>query len=186
MGLSSDRSTVARFVLAAVVAAGAGACAPMAHSPAAPVPTPTATVLRAVDGDTIDVRDDTRGRLRIRVLGIDSPELHKPGWSVGCFAPEAADFASRTLTGRRVALVPDASQDSHDRYGRTLAYVERDDGWNYSIEAVRAGMAKSYVFNNNPVELSPAISAAEDEARSGGVGLWGPPCGGHTESVKRQ
>jgi endonuclease YncB( thermonuclease family) len=29
----------------------------------------TATVLRVVDGDTIDVIDDRRGRLRIRVLG---------------------------------------------------------------------------------------------------------------------
>jgi micrococcal nuclease len=40
---------------------------------AAPDPA-TATVLRVVDGDTIDVRDDTRGRLRIRLLGIDTPE----------------------------------------------------------------------------------------------------------------
>jgi endonuclease YncB( thermonuclease family) len=35
---------------------------------AAPAPM-TATVLRVVDGDTIDVRDDTRGRLRIRDHG---------------------------------------------------------------------------------------------------------------------
>lgn len=30
----------------------------------------TAEVLRVVDGDTIDIRDDVRGRLRIRILGI--------------------------------------------------------------------------------------------------------------------
>jgi len=41
---------------------------------APPVPT-TATVLRAVDSDTIDVLDDTRGPLRIRLLGIDTPEV---------------------------------------------------------------------------------------------------------------
>jgi len=34
----------------------------------------TAVVLRIVDGDTIDVRDQNRGRLRIRVLGINTPE----------------------------------------------------------------------------------------------------------------
>ncbi len=60
----------------------------------------TATVLRVVDGDTVDVVDDTRGRLRIRINGIDSPEVHKPGYSVGCWGgPQATDFARTTLTG---------------------------------------------------------------------------------------
>lgn len=36
--------------------------------------TSTAEVLKVVDGDTIDIRDDVRGRLRIRMLGIDTPE----------------------------------------------------------------------------------------------------------------
>ena len=30
----------------------------------------TAVVLKVVDGDTIDIRDDVRGRVRVRVLGI--------------------------------------------------------------------------------------------------------------------
>jgi micrococcal nuclease len=33
----------------------------------------TATVLKVVDGDTIDIRDDVRGRLRVRVLGSTRP-----------------------------------------------------------------------------------------------------------------
>jgi micrococcal nuclease len=37
-------------------------------------------VLKVVDGDTVDIRDDVRGRLRIRLLGIDTPETHKPGY----------------------------------------------------------------------------------------------------------
>jgi endonuclease YncB( thermonuclease family) len=41
----------------------------------------TALVLRVVDGDTIDIRDDNRGRLRVRVLGIDTPETKKPGYT---------------------------------------------------------------------------------------------------------
>lgn len=92
---------------------------PSAGATTAPV---TATVLRAVDGDTLDVRDDTRGRLRVRLLGIDSPEVHKPGWSVGCWGPEAARFAADTLTGQRIALVGDPGQDFHDRYGRTYLH----------------------------------------------------------------
>jgi len=46
-------------------------CAHLAPPAAEAAPAPTAaTVLRVVDGDTIDVRDDTRGRLRVRMLGI--------------------------------------------------------------------------------------------------------------------
>ena len=80
--------------------------------------TATATVLKVVDGDTIDIRDDVRGRLRIRVLGIDTPETKKPGYSVGCWGPEATEFARSTLVGQRVAMENDPTQDRTDRYGR--------------------------------------------------------------------
>ena len=63
--------------------------------------------------------DDIRGRLRIRLLGIDSPETKKPGYSVGCWGPEASEFAKSTLLGQRVAVVTDPSQGMYDRYGRT-------------------------------------------------------------------
>jgi len=101
--------------------------------------TVTATVLKVVDGDTIDIRDDVRGRLRVRLLGIDTPETKKPGYTVGCWGPEASEFAKSTMVGQRVALVTDPTQDMTDRYGRTLAYLVRADGWDYSVEAARAG-----------------------------------------------
>lgn len=179
--------TASALARLALIIPAAVACSPVSQSPAQPsIHTPTATVLRAVDGDTVDVRDDIRGRLRVRILGIDSPELHKPGWSVGCYAPEAADFAGRNLTGRRVALAPDPGQDTNDKYGRTLAYIIRDDGWNYSVEAVRAGMARPYVYGRKPLSLSPEINAAEAQAKTERAGLWGPECNGHTDSVKER
>jgi micrococcal nuclease len=36
--------------------------------------------LKVVDGDTVDIVVDIRGRLRIRLLGIDTPETKKPGY----------------------------------------------------------------------------------------------------------
>ncbi|BBX25078.1 thermonuclease family protein [Mycolicibacterium alvei] len=98
--------------------------ATLIHAPAVaadPV-TATAEVLRAVDGDTIDIRDDVRGRLRVRILGIDTPETKKPGYTVGCWGPEATDFARSNLVGRRVALQTDPTQDRTDRYGRTYLH----------------------------------------------------------------
>ena len=140
----------------------------------------TALVLKVVDGDTIDIRDDIRGRLRVRVLGIDSPETNKPGHTVGCWGPEATEFAKSTMLGQRVAFVPDPTQDRTDRYGRTLAYLVRADGWDYSVEAARAGAARSYVYGGRPVSRHDAIATAEREAQDAHRGLWGPPCNGNT------
>lgn len=170
-----------RFLpLATMLLAVSGFLAPATAS-ADPVNT-TADVLRVVDGDTIDIRDDNRGRLRVRVLGIDTPETSKPGYTVGCWGPEATEFARATLLGQRVALELDPTQDRTDSFGRTLAYLVRGDGWDYSVEAARAGTARSYVYGGNPVSRHDTIQAAESEARAAGRGLWGPPCFGDTTS----
>ena len=44
---------------------------------------------------------------------------------------------------QRVAFVTDPSQGMYDRFGRTLAYLDKADGWDYSVEAARAGAAHS-------------------------------------------
>lgn len=120
----------------------------------------------------------------MREVRRDDPfEMAKPGWSVGCWGPEAARFAADTLTGQRVALVADPTQDSHDRYGRTLAYVELADGRDFAVTAVAAGMAHSYVYGDKPVSRYLAIAAAEEQARAARRGLWGPPCDGNTQST---
>jgi micrococcal nuclease len=169
------------------IAAAAMFTGPISSPPtvqADPVAT-TATVLKVVDGDTVDIVDDVRGRLRIRLLGIDTPETKKPGYTVGCWGPEASDFAKSTLLGQRVAFVTDATQGMYDRYGRTLAYLDKADGWDYSVEAARAGAAHSYVYHGHPAARADEISAAEQEAEIAGRGLWGPPCRGDTASVPR-
>ena len=143
----------------------------------------TATVLKVVDGDTVDIVDDVRGRLRIRLLGIDTPETKKPGYTVGCWGPQATEFAKSTLLGQRVAFVTDPSQGMYDRYGRTLAYLDKADGWDYSVQAARAGAAHSYVYHGHTSARADEIAAAEQEAKAAGRGLWGPPCFGQTTSV---
>jgi hypothetical protein len=59
----------------------------------------TALVLKVVDGDTVDIVDDVRGRLRIRLLGIDTPETKKPGYTVGCWVPRHRSSRSRPCSG---------------------------------------------------------------------------------------
>ncbi|MGV0643519.1 thermonuclease family protein [Mycolicibacterium sp. XJ2546] len=174
--------TVIYRLVAAVVAAAAALAIPAPTTHAEPVDA-TAVVLRVVDGDTIDIRDEVRGRLRVRILGIDTPETKKPNSPVECWGPEATEFATSTMLGQRVALVTDPTQDRTDRYGRTLAYLVRADGFDYAVEAARAGTARGYVYGGRPVSRHDAIVAAEREARDARRGLWGPPCNGATSSA---
>lgn len=87
------------------------------------------------------------------------------------------------LLNQRVAFITDPTQDTTGRYGRTLAYLVKEDGWNYSVEAARAGTAKAYIYDNKPVQKYAEIAAAEQEAKTADRGLWGPPCNGDTEST---
>jgi micrococcal nuclease len=181
-GKSTDLGKMLTAALSLAIGVLSLAVAPAVH--ADPVNT-TAVVLKVVDGDTVNIRDDVRGRLRIRLLGIDTPETKKPGYTVGCWGPEASEFAKETLLGQRVSFTTDPTQGMYDRYGRTLAYLDKADGWDYSIEAARAGAAHSYIYHDHPAERADQIAAAEQEAKAAGRGLWGPPCFGETASAPR-
>lgn len=74
---------------------------------------------------------------------------------------------------------------SRTAVNKTLAYVEKAGGWNYSIEAARSGSAHAYVYDNSPVTRAPEIAAAEQESKAAGRGLWGPPCFGRTDPAPR-
>lgn len=160
---------------------------PASTPPTTPAPAartdPAGRVTKVVDGDTVKVLDPTLGAVTVRVLGIDTPQTKKPGFTVGCFGPEASANATRLLGGQKVTVTRDPGQDATDRYGRTLAYLTLPDGSDYSVAAARGGYAKSYVYDHRPVTKHAEIAAAEKAAQLGKVGLWGPPCNGATASV---
>jgi hypothetical protein len=68
-----------------------------------------AYVVRAVDGDTIEVQVEGR-REDVRYIGVDTPETVKPGTPVQCFGPRAHRFNAALVTHRRVRLEFDAEQ----------------------------------------------------------------------------
>jgi micrococcal nuclease len=136
-------------------------------------------VTSVADGDTVGLSD---GR-KIRILGIDTPETVKPGAPVDCYGPQASAFARDTLLHNVVTVVNDPTQDTTDRYGRTLAYLVLPDGRNYSILAAEAGVARSYVYSN-PVQKHPDIVAAEHRAQQAHRGLWGHCEASHAPAAK--
>lgn len=136
---------------------------------------PYGTVVTVTDGDTIEV--DTQGRTTpIRLIGVEAPETVAPDQPIGCYGPEASEYAEHVLADRIVRLEIPRLGDAEDAYGRTLAYVYLDTDGDGSYEhlfnqdLLQLGLARTSTF---PHTYSRRFSELEDQARAGNVGLWG-------------
>jgi len=133
-----------------------------------PSPSATAYVVRAVDGDTIEVRLDGR-REDVRYIGVDTPETVKPDTPVQCFGPQAHRFNSRLVTHRRVRLV--FGEERRDVYGRLLAYVYL--GLRFvNAELARRGFARTLTIPPND-RFARRFERLQTAAARAGSGLWG-------------
>jgi micrococcal nuclease len=149
-------------------------------------PAPTrgfpAVVVRPVDGDTLVARAGGR-TFYVRLLGIDTPETHRPGTPVECGGPQASASAARLAPpGAHIRLETDPTQDHVDRYGRLLAYVWLPDGRLLETAQLEAGWAATYVYAGRPVSLFAALAAAARHARAAHRGVWAE-CGGDFHSA---
>lgn len=99
-------------------------------------------VVHVIDGDTIIV-DRGGEEERVRILGIDTPEVARDGEAGEQCADEATALTEALTVGGTVDLIADPSQSETDRYGRTLAYVEAN-GTDVGEELLAAGLAEVY------------------------------------------
>jgi micrococcal nuclease len=137
--------------------------------------TDRAVVEHVVDGDTIDVRIGDRLE-RVRLLGIDTPEVYVDNGPPDCFGPEASAFTKALLpAGTAVRLERDVV--GRDDYGRLLAYVYLDaDGSLVNETIIGQGFARPLTIAPNGVFAARFVAAAV-AAEAGELGLWGA-CGG--------
>jgi micrococcal nuclease len=121
------------------------------------------TVKSVYDGDTLTASCPD-GEVKVRVFGIDAPEMGQEPWG------DRSCEAFRGLLPRRDSIRLRVMDQ--DRYGRTVAQVfagERDAG----LEMVRQGRAVVYEQYND----SPAYRQAQAEAQRARRGLWEKPGG---------
>lgn len=159
--------------------------------PSQSAPTPSATtatgetlsskiqvypVVHIVDGDTIDVQKDGT-KVRVRLIGINSPESVDPRRPVQCFGKEASAEMKRLVGGKSVTLEIDPSQDTYDKYGRLLAYVFLGSE-NINLEMIQTGYAYEYTYHL-PYKYQQEFKAAQKEAAAAGRGLWAAGVCGH-------
>lgn len=124
----------------------------------APPSSRTVAVDYVIDGDTIVVD----GGERVRLLGVDAPEVARDG-SIGepC-AAEATRLIEETIGDREVTLTGDPTQPEVDKYGRTLAYVDVA-GTDLSARLLTNGLADLY-RNASDISRYPDYEALHAKA----------------------
>jgi micrococcal nuclease len=128
----------------------------------------TGRVVRAVDGDTLEVLLGGRHE-DVRLIGVDTPETVKPGTPVQCFGPRASAFTHLAADGRRARLTLGAER--HDVYGRLLAYVRVGPRF-LNAALLRRGLARTLTIPPND-RFAPLFRRIEFDAARAGRGLWG-------------
>lgn len=130
----------------------------------------TAIVESVVDGDTIDVQISGHTE-RVRLIGIDTPEVAHGSDAADCGGESAARFTERLLPiGSRVELHRDVV--ARDHYGRLLAYVNRHpDDVSVNLLLAAAGYARPLSIPPNTA-MREQIAEAYGNARRARAGIW--------------
>ena len=127
------------------------------------------TVVEVNDGDTIVV--DMNGRREtIRMIGVDTPETHRPETPVQCFGPQASTYTKNLLSGVKVRLSADPLNTNRDRYDRLLRYVYLPDGQLVQSDLIRKGYGFSYT--QFPFGRAIEFDRYERQAKDSKMGLW--------------
>ncbi|MCU0660398.1 MAG: thermonuclease family protein [Candidatus Pacebacteria bacterium] len=134
----------------------------------------TYEVMRVIDGDTLDVSMDG-AVVRLRLIGMNTPETVDPRKPVECFGTEASQKATSLLLGKKVSLVSDSSQGEKDKYDRLLRYVFLEDGTNFNLQMIKEGYAYEYTYGT-PYAYQAAFKEAQQQAKDASAGLWGAVC----------
>jgi len=123
----------------------------------------TGLVIAVADGDTITVLTKDKQQVRIRLYGIDCPEIGQP------FSARAKQTTSDAVFGKNVTVQPIET----DRYDRTVAVVFMPGGRSLGAHLVREGLAwvctEEYCTRK---DICEPLRKLEQAARTAKQGLW--------------
>jgi micrococcal nuclease len=144
------------------------------------------TVIKLYDGDTIGCDFNANGRIddqseHVRLLGIDTPEMHysrkNHTGKDQPFAKEAMAFLDQQAMDKPVTLVYD--ERPFDKYDRRLAYVYVGQNvpavttqHSLNQQLVEQGFAKLMFIPPNQLGFA-TLKQALDTAQAKHIGLWG-------------
>ena len=121
-------------------------------------------VKHVLDGDTIELAD---GR-RVRLEGIDAPEIAGPNRAAQAWSWESAAWLRRQIQSQKVQL----EFTGRDHYGRYLAWIYTQNSELLNLQSLSLGMSRLLDEYGLPGDLEPSLRQAESEARLRRLGIW--------------
>ena len=179
-----------KYLLVVLLAAGIG-CSNTEPFDNSSLPAPIRTkstekssmveITKVIDGDTMDVRFKDGSTDRVRLLGVDTPEINaknKPNEykditdlkCLNIWADKSDDYAKRVLDGKEVNLVFDNQAGERGYYGRLLAYMEID-GYDFNESLISRGYAR--VYDEGSSSRKTRYLSMQNKVILQGIGLWG-------------
>lgn len=105
-----------------------------------------ATLIAVIDGDTVDLDIDLgldiHNMIRVRLYGINTPELHSSSPAQRALATKAKQFAIDFLTGKNITI--QTYKDRKEKYGRYLATIFAN-GDSLNLALITSGLAVEYL-----------------------------------------
>jgi len=144
----------------------------------------TVEVVEVVDGDTLKVQFPDGRVENVRLLGVDTPEVHtdvSPAEFEGVpetddgrawlrdWGHRASEWMRQRVAEDEVAIRTDPAADRRGSYGRLLVSVEAD-GEDVNAELLERGYARMY---DGAFAERDRYEGLEATARSQAAGLWG-------------
>lgn len=130
----------------------------------------TATLKYVHDGDTIRLTDDRK----VRLLGIDTPELARKGRPAQPFALDAKKALKSLLSKNNDVVNLVYGPEKKDRYKRTLAHLYLNNGENVQSKLISQGLAVAFTTPPN-TRMSDCYSSIESDTRLVNRGIWAHP-----------
>lgn len=124
-------------------------------------------VRTVVDGDTLRLKD---GR-SVRLVGINAPELGGRGRVAEPYAVHAKRRLEDLLQASAGKVALQLGEQSHDRYGRVLAYVYDQRGASLEAQLLSEGLVYHAVVAPN-IALADCLKQVEKNAQQARVGVW--------------
>lgn len=131
--------------------------------PADSAPALQGKVVKVSDGDTLVVQVDPNRQEKVRLVGIDTPEMAQKPWG-----ERAKAFTERLALGKVVRL--EADVQPRDQYGRLLAYAYVGKTF-INHELIRQGYAMLLTYPPNVAHVEE-FTQAQKLARQEGKGIW--------------
>lgn len=125
------------------------------------------TDINVIDGDTIQGLDESGKKVKVRMTGIDAPEISQP------MSTESAEELRNCIGGESRALLFIDTNTPKDKYGRTLARVESAE-IDCNQQQIEKGMAWFYAGSGEDIvgEYNDIYNQAHNYAQDNQMGVW--------------